>query len=232
MLLSKQAIAFLACVLLLPFLQNCGRGQNIPPGNGGQMAETNREFPFSTREPGEFQGDFVRTSMKNSEHSFFARKGGKWRYDIFDGDTAALTVLQIEKTWLLLHKRAVYAQNPEGKSSTVFPDFVNDLTFGLLNQRKFATFEDLGSDGGIRRYRAIIDESESSEVLIDIDEQSGLIVKQEFLSRTAKDETTPFFRFELKNLKFVVDDAVFEIPKGYRKIAWEEFVSLRREIIK
>lgn len=232
MSLSKPAIAYLALLLLLPFLQNCGSGQNGQSNGGSPEAESNREFPFSTKEPDEFQADFVRTTAKHSEHSFFARKGSRWRYDTFDEDTPLITIVQNEKRLELLHKPAVYAEYPEVDSDAEIPDFVSDLTLRLLDKRRFASFEDLGSDGGIRRYRAIIDESESSEVLIDIDEKSGLIINQEFLVRTDKQPSAPFFRVQLKNLKLAVDDKMFEIPKGYKKVAWSEFERIKRQIIK
>ena len=232
MSLSKPAIAYLACLLLLPFLQNCGGRQNGNYQGNAVPNESNREFPFSTKEPDEFQGDFVRTTANHSEHSFYARKGSNWRYDIFEGDTPLISVIHNGKRLSLLHKAAVFAEYPESDSDDAPPNFVSDLTISLLDKRKFAVFEDLGSDGGIKRYRAIIDESESSEVLIDIDEKSGLIIKQEFMERGDKGPSSPFFRMELKNLSLTVDDTLFEIPKTYKKAEWKEFERLRREIIK
>lgn len=219
MFLSNPVKYFLGCGLVCTIFSACGFWQNDANQRVPLVPEAKSDVPFSTKEPDTFQGEFVRGSGENLEHSYFARKGGKWRLDAENSGS----VLQTDNTYKVLHDEKIYAVMPVAQSSAAAPGFVNDLTIRLLRTRDYTEFEDLGRDGDFKKYRAVIAESGSSEILIDVDTVSGMIVKQEFRSLDANWEMVPLFTFELRNLSLEVDDSVFEIPKRYRKVSPAEF---------
>jgi len=41
----------------------------------------------------------------------------------------------------------------------------------------------------------------------------------------AEESAKPVFVFELRDLKMDVDDSVFTIPAGYKKLAWSDYLA-------
>ena len=60
-------------------------------------------------------------------------------------------------------------------------------------------------------------------MFVSVDTSSGLMVRQEFLAQNREGETQPNVIFELRNLKLDVEDGVFQLPAGFRKVSKEEF---------
>src|SRR5258706_6100591 len=82
MFLSNPRKSFLLITICLTFLQACGS----PPVNENKVVSlddaSGRRFPFPTKEPQGYQGDFLVGNGISEEQFFVARKGDKWRVSI------------------------------------------------------------------------------------------------------------------------------------------------------
>ena len=86
----------------------------------------------------------------------------------------------------------------------------------MLNARDYATFEEIDRSGSVLQFRARINESANSEVMIYIDEKIALPVKQEFYSIEG-DRRVLQYSVELQNFRAEVDPGLFVIPKDLRR---------------
>jgi hypothetical protein len=114
---------------------------------------------------------------------------------------------------------------PQSDTPASEPEFLSDLTFAALKQNAAAKFEKLGQEGGLVKYGVKIGDSDNAKAIVYVDESTGLIMKEEFFSLKGQDaETAPSFVFELRDLKMEVDDGVFTIPHGYKKLSWGDYL--------
>ena len=177
------------------------------------------EVPFSTKEPESFQADLLTKNEGQEEKTFIARSRG--RFFSRKNETA---ILQIEpnKSFLINFAKKIYVENV-GKTSAkaeTSGETLNDfLTTEWLNQKTEARFENLGTENGLSKYRVVF---EASESLIFVDENYKIPVRQEFYSVEGETKTL-VYSVELQNLKLMVDELVFELPKDFRKVSSEEF---------
>ncbi|MEJ7698745.1 MAG: hypothetical protein WKF71_03745 [Pyrinomonadaceae bacterium] len=74
------------------------------------------------------------------------------------------------------------------------------------------------------KYRIVSNETNAagSETIISIDEKLGFPVKSEFYGFEG-DQKILKFSVEMKNVKLLVEDSVFQIPVDYRKVSIEDF---------
>jgi outer membrane lipoprotein-sorting protein len=88
----------------------------------------------------------------------------------------------------------------------------------------------LGTENNLTKYRVRMGDAENpnSEILIYVDEQIKLPVRQEFYS-TSGEQKTLTFAVELKNFKTEADEKLFEVPKDFRKITPKEFQEVLRQ---
>lgn len=221
MLLSNPRIFLLTACLLTFGCQGC-----TPPANDANkplviVPEQKSQFPFSTKEPEVFQGDFVAGGGSAESHTFVARKGDKWRLDIFKfgGTEPFITQLKTDKFYTIDHQNKTYIIQPDGEYPAADSDFFRSETSNFFRGKEYREFEDLGADGGLRKYRVRGDLPDDN-ILLYIDVASGLIVKQEFLSKIGQKEAGSQidYIFEIRNLRLEVDDSVFAFPEGYRRV--------------
>jgi len=194
--------------------QACGWWKNTPVA---LVNEPKSDAPFAAKEPTIFQADLIRSDGSVESRTFYARNDEKWRLDTFTGSERAFTLIRSDKSYSIRHNAKVYAEIPSGEPRSATPDFISDLTNGLLHQREHAQFDEIGREGNIIKYRVKI-EGQTSETLIDFDTSLSLIVRHEIRSA----DQPASFVFELRNVKLEADDSLFEIPIGYRKVSWEE----------
>jgi hypothetical protein len=104
----------------------------------------------------------------------------------------------------------------------------NDFfTAEWLNQKTNAKFETLSPENNLARYRVNLDETKTSEIIVFVDAQIGLPVKQEFYSiRDGQRILTS--TVELRNFNSAADAKFFEVPKDYRKVSSKEFYEITR----
>jgi hypothetical protein len=203
MFLSNPAKSFLASALILTVCGGCGFFKSYT-GNAPQAApEAKSDVPFSLKEPAVFQAEFVSTAGDRSTVSFYAKT---------------------DKMYSVSHANKTYAEAPTNQGNTTEPDFINDLTYGLLTETNNAKFEEAGRNGNIVKYKVSIGENAVSQAIIYFDESVGMIVREEFMSSREQPEAfpQPEFIFELRNLEMDVDDSVFAMPAGYRKVPWSD----------
>lgn len=223
MFLSNPAKSFLASILLL--LAGCSFWQNNQNTSVPLISEPKNEFPFSAKEPENFQAEIVVTSGGTERKTFIARNGEKRRIDYNFGEETQHSVLQTNKEYVISNRKKIFAEFlPRGGSSMNQPP-QNDLTAELLNRRDYANFEQLSLENNLMKYRVRINESDASEILIYVDEASGLPIKQEFFSVDAEQRTLQY-SVELRNFKLETSDEFFVIPAGFRRVSVGDFYRL------
>jgi len=224
---SNSIRIFLGFVLLS--CQACGfwRGQTgaTPSPTPFVAEEIKSSIPFSTKEPDVYQTEIVVTANGIEDVTFTTRNETR-RLIIFNFRTEAETgVLELgaNQTFLIAPHRKIYALK-EFDGSVETADF---LTAELLNQKKHARFETLGAENNLARYRINPDDAQSSEIIVSVDENIGLPVKQEFYSIGGEQKILTY-SVELKNFSLQTDANFFEIPKDYRKVSAKEFGEITR----
>lgn len=186
--------------------------------------EIKSEIPFSTKEPENFQAEFVVTTNDKEDKTFAARKGGNRRYDFNFGEKNQFSDVQTadNKNFLIFKDKKIYAENYNNAAAQTAENPFDFLTTEWLNQKTNAKFSNIGAENGLAKYRVILGDNQNSESIIWVDEKIGLPVKQEFYN-TGGEQNTLNFTFEMKNFKPQADTSLFEIPQNYKKVSLDEF---------
>ena len=221
-------IIFLSVVLFAPA---CSFFQSKPDADAPQPTpfvaeELKSAIPFSTKEPNIYQTEIVVTANQ-VEDKFFTARNGENRLAIYNYQTKSeISVLQIgdDRTFTIAPNRKIYAEKETGVKGETADDF---FTAEWLNQKTDAKFETLSPENNLARYRVNLDGAANSEIIIYVDAQIGLPVKQEFYS--LKDEQRILtITMELRNFNAQTDAKFFEVPKDYRKVSSKEFYETTR----
>lgn len=217
MFLSNLLKFFLLTCFFVPFLQACSSSAGNENRPVSLNIESKSEFPFSTKEPEVYQGDFVVTTAGTEKKWFIARKNEMSRFDRFDGNNLVTTELITDKVYEIDHQRKVYMEIAGNLGGSV-SDLGLDTFF---RGKEFREFDDLGTERNLKKFR-VRSEPAGGEVFIYIDPAIGMIVKQEF---TSKSDAMPSveFTYEIRNPKLDVDDGIFQLPAGYRKVSLSEY---------
>jgi outer membrane lipoprotein-sorting protein len=215
MFLSTLGKFLLFAPLCAGLLTACGASQSSINTEVAPIPEQKSEFPFSTKEPETYQADVVVTSNGAEDRFFVARKGDKWRRDHFSGPTRSITELRTgDGVYLIDHRKKTYSAEPaEGNDVTD----LDPSSVSFFRGKEYRDFDEVERGGGIVRYEGRKGETSQDDIVITIDEPSGMIVRQEFTSAGGES-----FAYELRDLKLDVDDSIFQIPAGYRKVALSE----------
>lgn len=193
--------------------------------------ETSSVLPFSSKEPESYQAEIVTqilTSGEKSERKILTVRSGARRLTIFDvGEKMEISALNSGSgsSYSIYKAKKVYTENKlaADASGSSGDDF---LTTEWLNAKTSAAFENLGTENNLTKFRARLGGSENSEVLIYIDENLKIPVKQEFYTIEGESKVLTF-SIEVKNFKPQVDEKLFELPKDYRQISapeWQELM--------
>lgn len=178
-------------------------------------------LPFSNQEPETFQTEIVITSQTGSAKSerryFLARSGAK-RLLIFgratERETAILQTVD-GKSFLLDYaaktiKKSQIATN-SGSDLSAF------LTTEYLSRKSGAAFEKTKTENNLTEYRVKIENAGETEILITVDENLRLPVRQEFF-RLAGEQKILLYTIELKNFSTTAEDELFVVPQDFRSI--------------
>lgn len=229
MILSNPVKSFLLVLAILTFCFGCRFWQNLTNTNTSPISsgfpEDKSALPFSTREPDVYQTRIVVTAGGQQRVTFVAKNGARRRCDYDFGEKNAASWLAAEKNYLLLPGKKIFAEQP-APAQTAEPPGLDSLTVEWLNIRAGSEFEDLGTEAGLRKFSAKLSEGDASQVLLFIDEASGLPVKQEYYSIDGG-ERVLLYMVELQDLKLEAGDDLFIIPEDYRKVSMEEFRTAR-----
>jgi outer membrane lipoprotein-sorting protein len=190
------------------------------PG-GGTFAEDKSDLPFSTQEPEVYQAEIVVTAASVERVTTAARNGARRRYEYDFGEKTAVVWLKTDKSYLLLTDKKMYAEQDLGEGNSPPPALQEQLTNEWLYVRPGAKFESLGTENKLKKYSARLNESDASEIILFVDEATGLPVKQEYYS-VSGDQKDLLYSVELRNLRLEAGDDLFTIPKDYRKVSEDE----------
>lgn len=225
MFLSNPRPFFLLTISCVIFLQACGSSQGNENKPVSLTVETKSGFPFSTKEPEVYQGDFFQSDGTGESHCFIVRKGNKWRYDRFR-DGPWRTEIMNETLYTLDHERRIYKEDSITPGApfvtTSEGDHIGSITNSFFG-KEYREFDDLGVEAGLRKYSVRQKDTGKGDVFIFIDETSGMIVRQDFTIGDGVGSPKRNFTFEIRNLKLEVDDSIFQLPGGYRKVSRSEF---------
>jgi hypothetical protein len=154
--------------------------------------------------------------------TFVAKNGAKRRTEYNFGEKGAAAWLRTDKDHLLLPDKKIFTEQAGPARNTAASEGLDALTVEWLNIKAVSKFEDLGTENGLKKFSAKLNESEASEVMLFIDEASGLPIKQEYYSING-DQRDLMYSIELQDLRFEAGDDLFTIPKDYRKATLDEF---------
>lgn len=181
-------------------------------------------LPFDAREPAEFQADIFIRSGESALQRRYYRKGERWRLDIFEKGELARSIISSDEPMLFDHAQKLWTAT-NNKDLRTDPEPIRQLTSIFENKRYYSRFEDLGIEGSVRRYRVFPEGVTSGRIILHYDENLKMIVRQEIFEGdpAADAPAAPVFTFELKDVNFAVNDEVFAVPAGYRRITEEQF---------
>jgi outer membrane lipoprotein-sorting protein len=227
-----------------------GNANDNAASASSKTSETNTTPPFSTKEPERYQARMV---MKGSlgegsnipgmselatTEMLITRDGERRRVDteIFRG--LKVTYLQTPSgRYVLVPAKQIYTEfnlngagGADASAKGMTPDFSPDK---LLNQTMGgASYEKLGAEevGGraTQKYRVTTTgktgdaKAVTTESLIWIDEALGMPVKSESTSAGGPHNGAKY-SMELRDIKLDIDQSLFELPPGYKKVDDKEF---------
>ncbi|HXG84464.1 MAG TPA: hypothetical protein VNI84_10590 [Pyrinomonadaceae bacterium] len=227
MLSSNPIKFFFALVFALSFSSSClwrrAESEKPPPQTLQTFtaAELKSEIPFSTKEPENFQAEFVVIADNRKTKTFFARDGDKRRFDYAFGTTKRFTILETgaNQNFLIFPAKKIYAENSASEiPARTTADWNDFLTDQWLNARAEAKFTNLGTENNLTKYLVASNDGEVAETIVFVDENIGLPVKQEFYSIEGEQKILTF-TFEMRNFNTKIDSDLFEIPKDFRKVS-------------
>lgn len=225
MILSNPVKSFLLALAILTFCFGCRFWQNpantnTSPGSEG-IPEDKSDLPFSTREPDVYQARIVVTAGGVERVTFVAKNGKLRRCDYNVGEKEAATWLMADREYLLLPGKKIYAEQPLPAQDAPLSAGLDSLTAEWLNIKAVSKFEDLGTENGLRKFSARLNDSDTSEILLFIDEASGLIVRQEFYS-IGGERRDLLYSLQLQDLRLEAGEDLFKIPEDYRKVSIDQ----------
>jgi hypothetical protein len=223
MSLSKLLIFF----AFAAFISGCGQA----PANKTNSASpipvdrlATSEFPFTTKEPEVYQGDFYAGGDEYQNHWFVARNRDKWRVDFYKDNNKDWSQIKTDQVYYVDHKRKIYAIEPYAEKGAVQSTYFSTLLSGFFKDKQYRKFEDLGSEGNLKKYKVQEDNSQD-QLILYVDEPSKMVVKQEFLALNEANGTASSakYTYEIKNFKTEAPDDMFEMPAGYKSVEWTQY---------
>lgn len=192
--------------------------------------ELESEIPFPTKEPESFQTEISVAVVGGAEEKFFAAKSGTSRLIVFnyqEEDETMFLQTGENQNFSVARRRKIYAEIPPGFTAAETESINDFLTADLLNRKADAKFERLAAENNLVRYRVRLDDAQKSEIVIYVDEEIGLPVKQEFYS-VAGEQKNLTLTVTLNNFSLQPGADVFEVPKDCRKVSIKEFTEILR----
>lgn len=212
MFLSNPRKSFGLLLICAITLQGCGSSQTNENTEITLEADVESRFSFPTREPEVYQAEVMLASGANADRWFVARRGDKWRLDIFRGDEKVTTRLRNGGLFTINHEKRTYTVTIEGSGPG---GAINEDAVLFFRGVDYLDYEEVSSDSTVVTYKSRPHRPTADKVLITVDKTSGMILMQEFLDA---DGNPGGVFYELRNLKLDVDDAAFGLPEGYRKV--------------
>ena len=224
MFLSNRRKYFLLLGIFSAFVLSCNWSRGTEDRRVVIDADQKTGFPFSVTEPTVYQGDFVVSSGGTEKKWSVARKNDKWRIDYFTASGLTRTELKSDNFYVIDQIKKTYTVTPPASDPLSTDLAVDELTSGFFRGTEHRDFDDLGRDGNLHKYRIREPANSTTETLILIDETVGLMVRQEFTSKNVGPDGSKYV-YEVRNLKTDVDDSIFQLPQGLRKVSPDDLRS-------
>jgi hypothetical protein len=213
MFLSTPAKIFHAICFLSIAFAGCSLWRSNENSAAASASEPKSEYPFVTREPEIFQAEIVVRTGDTERRTFIARNGEKRRMDFGVGTEDRRAVVITDKEYLLYFKRMVFEEHELSSNAA---EHYQPLTAQILNLRDYASFEEIDRDGPVVQFKARVNESPNSEVLIFFDENIGLALRQEFYSIEGAQRSLEY-SVELRNFRAEAEPELFAVPKNFHR---------------
>ncbi|QYO65420.1 hypothetical protein [Leptolyngbya sp. 7M] len=211
---------------MLMLSASCSYWRSDEPASIASRPTPQPDLPFEIREPEEFKAEIVtKTGAKLSKREIY-KDGSRLRIDLFNGETVWETFIMNGRSVAIDHLRRVFCEISETIGGSE-PDFAQDLTIRLLNDRKYLSFEEIGIENGLRIFRVSETVRSDSQARIYYDENRKLIVKQE-ISDLRGEGREAVRLVEVRYSETQLPDSIFTIPHEYRQISEVEYFSARR----
>ncbi|NNE98581.1 MAG: hypothetical protein HKN25_06140 [Pyrinomonadaceae bacterium] len=195
-------------------------GTGTKPGSDLPVAEVQTNVPFETKVPETFQAEIVVSTYaggKKMKRTYFIAKKGVKSIVVFDHGTEnekADLQTDLSTSYLIDRKRKVWKKRTRSGKKADDDELRKFLTTKWLNEKIGAEFENLGATDNLAKYRVRLAESEKTEVIIFIDENLNIPVKQEFYS-IVDDQRVLSYSVKVENIKTDADDKLFTLPEEY-----------------
>jgi outer membrane lipoprotein-sorting protein len=224
MLLSNRAKNFLTIIFFLVFSGACGWGRVVSTPDVLKTSEPENELPFPTKEPARYTAEIVITIGDEKRTIKVARDGLLRRYDYDPGEKGQLSVLRNQKDIRMLPNKKVFTESEDAVApSAPVPD--DPLTVNLLRRKDYTEFTESGTENNITRFDAKLENGGASRIVVFVDRSIGMPVRQEYYS-TENGVEVLRYSMEIRDFSTDVDDGVFAVPQGYRKVSPAEFSEL------
>lgn len=216
-LLKNFKTILIFCAAL--FSASCSFCSTTAPTNTDTFIaeEIKTGIPFRAKEPDIFQADIIVTA-NGAERKYTIARNGKNRLTIFNrGAKGETSLLQTEdgKSFIINAANKTNTENAFGGNNTS-SDLTQYLTTEWLNQRTEAAFTNLGTENNLTKYQVKLANSDKTEIIIYIDENLQMPVKQEFYAVLGERKNLTF-TVEMKNFKTQTDENLFAIPNDFKK---------------
>lgn len=217
MFLSNPRKSILVIAIVSVLLSACG---SKPTTSGGisPVDPSSERFPFPTKEPQEYQGNFVVSDGISETQYFVARKADRWRFDINSNGAPKTTQVRTDKVYLIDHVNKTYAIEAFADLEDFDTSYFNSLTWGFFRGANYIEYEETGRNGNLISYKAKTLKDRKNDVIISVDATTGIMMRQEVTSDIDRDaKGAPIrYTYEVRDLKLEVPDSAFDIPSGYR----------------
>ena len=186
-------------------------------------------IPFQTKEPENYEAEFVISTFSGDERSvkktFTAKSGTKYFTTFNQSEKSAFSTLRNEtrNVYLISDEKKVFTEEQQSANfQTENEESVKSfLMTEWLNGKTNVAFEELKTENNLTTFRANLDSAQNTEILLYVDENLKMPVKQEFYSLSG--ERKLLFSAEIVNFKTQADEKYFQLPADYKKVAREEF---------
>lgn len=224
MFLSTRKRSLLVFALCAVLIQACGDAREN--SNNAVLQPNGKRFPFPTKEPEVYQGDFVVGDGVTEQKYFVARDGENWRFDIQrDGELWISQIRDGGTVYFVDHAKKVYSTFSSAQAQQEFDGgYFNSLTWGFFRGANYIEYEEAGRDGSLVKYKARMLKNAKSDVTVTIDERTGILMRQEIADKPVANVPPVTYFYEVRNLKLETDDGIFELPSGYSRVASLDYV--------
>lgn len=211
------------------FLSAAGCRAGKPAETGDvPIGELKSNVPFSNREPEVYQAEMVVRTDAGERISFVAKNGSRRRTEFSRGNRGNIVLIETDRLRSLLPARKIFTEL-DLRASGATDDFGDFLTTEWLSDARFATFEKVGVEEGLTKYKVTVDGASEIENFVFVDDVNALLVRQE--QYAVEDGVRKLFHsFELRGFRTDAEESLFQIPASFRRVSSEEFTNAVREI--